>query len=772
MRRLLSPAVGPRAAALALAVSLAAAACGDDPPAASPDAGINDETDSGPSGEGDAAAEDTSAASCEHPCLDEQGRNDRRLCPAPAADWTCTDGCCVALFKCQSDDDCRTEGYALGQCADDRFDCRCDLPTGLCGTWYCGVDSDCGDGTFCVGGTCQPAGDAPLAYRVHGPTSLTLLTGYSQTVRVDGTRTRPDGVVVEPVEATWASADPTIATVDGAGRITAVAAGETTVTGRAGETTVATVSVTVRGVDPSDSLTVLLRSTSASTPLSGVWALVDAAGTVVFSGPIPADGLLRHGAPLAGPVDLHVLPAEHDWVSWAGLTSGAVLDLPLAPAAFGRVELDASGAIVAESTQLSHVGLVRGTPDFSAYRTEGAFEIVLTSTRLGAALFDFSLPALLGADVRRYLDPDHNIPRVSAADPLSAPGGIVFNLAGPAIPDFTLTAPEGKPGIWTLGGRLDINEIAEYSGTIVDALSGGDLDFTQIVGAIFPLFRNFWSAYSADVVVDGVGDPARVTTYNPKLLTPMAITTQMVIPPLPRIGDLGWADALFLLGGALTPDGAMVPLGLNGGADTADKGENPPDGRADADAGTPGIDPYPLPMAPLHSGLSGPHSRFVTVTVAVSIPGGGDPRPSAGSVVLTRLAPGERPPAETTVAPFLGFPEAASYDPETRTVRWGAVAGADLQRVLFKGKRGRHWTVYGAKNGRVTLPVPADLGVEEDRAALEGVETVLINSLDFARDEDAAGVGTKTGPSFDLLLALVDRVSFLDVKNTRPPAAR
>ena len=763
--------------AAALVAAAAFVACGGDSapvegaPDVTPASDMTPEADA--TTEADAASE-ADATTCEHACLDEQGRNDRRLCPSPVSDWNCVAGCCVAVFKCDDDDDCRTEGYALGQCKDDRFDCRCDVPTGVCGTWYCGVDADCGEGQFCVSGACAADPGGELSYRSHGPSALRLPVGYRHQVLVDATRATPDGgLIVLPAEVVWTSGAPAVATVAADGVITAVTAGDAQVTARVGAATVATISVSVLPVDQTTGLTVLLRSTSLSTPLAGVWALVDAGGQTVHQATIPADGLLHHPGELAGNVDLHIFADHHDWVSWTGLVPGAVLDLPVAPAAYGRIELDPAGAIVADSTRLDHVGLIRGTPDFGNYSAEGAFEVVLTSTRLGTALFDFSLPALLGADVKRYLHPDHNIPRVSAADSLSVPGGVVFNLAGPAIPDYTLTAPEGKPGVWTLGGRLDLNEISEYSGTIVDALSGGNLDFTQIVGAIFPLFRNFWSGYSADVVVGGLGDVTQVTRHDARLTTPMTVTTAMVIPPLPRIGELGWADALFLLGGALTPDGAMVPLGLNGGADTANKETDPADGRADGDPNAAGVNPFPLPMAPLHAGLSGPHSRFITVAAAVSIPGGGsDPRPSAGSVIMTRHAPGVRPPARSELPAFLGFPESASFDPATRTLRWASVEGADLQRILVKGKRGRHWTIYGAFRGSAVLPAPATFGVEEDRLTLDAVESVLINSLDFANGVDASGLGVAGGIAFDLLLGLVDRVSFLDVKNTRPPADR
>jgi len=756
-------------------------ACGDDPPAKT-DTSVADTT--GADTDEDAVQTDTVEADltgqdvvdedvptvCEHACLDPQGRNDRRLCPAPVTDWLCTAGCCAEVFKCANDDDCRAEGYTNGQCADDRFDCRCNVSSGACSTWFCGVDADCESGELCIAGTCIADNDEAISLRLVGPESVVLAVGFTHDMNVDGTRPDDAGLLARAVTATFASASDAIATVDADGVITAVAVGSTTITASLEGSAPVTVNVSVVNIDAGDALTVVALTERTREPVAGIFVVTDASGTVLTTDDIPTDGVIRFASTEAGPFDLHIFADEHDWISWQGLAKATVLQLSVALAAYGSIELDMAAEIVAENTILNHVGLIRGVPDYGNYKYEGALELVLTSGALSTALFDFSLPALLGADVKRFLDPDHNIPRVNAAESLSVPGGVVFGLAGPAIPDFALTAPRGKIGIWSLGGKLDINDVAEYSGAIVDALSGGSLDFTQIVGAVFPLLRNFWSGYNPAVIVATAGDPSAVVTYNPVLTTPMSFNSATLIPALPAIGTLGYADALFLLGGAQTSDGFMVPLGLNGGADTSDKETNPADGFADADERTPARDPFAIPFAALHSGLQGPFTRFMSVAVAVSIPAGSsDPRPSAGSATLSRFAPGEKPPAAFTAPDFLAFPATGTFNPETRTIVWADVDGADLQRVLIKGKRGRHWTVYGANN-TFTFPTPSDFGVTEDRLNLEAMESLLINSIDFDAAVNAGNIGKASGTPFDLLLTVVNRVSFLDVRKARPVA--
>jgi hypothetical protein len=253
----------------------------------------------------------------------------------------------------------------------------------------------------------------------------------------------------------------------------------------------------------------------------------------------------------------------------------------------------------------------------------------------------------------------------------------------------------------------------------------------------------------------------------------MTMATRLAVPRLPAIGDIGTADALFLLGGAQTADGFMVPLGLNGGADTADKEANPPDGFADGDERSPGIDPFSLPIAALHSGLQSPHTRYLTVAVAVSIPtGSGDPRPSAGSAVLQRFGAGEAPAADVQVHDFLGFPMSGWWNPSERRVYWAPIAGADMQRVLFKGKRGRHWTIYGSgETDFVQLPDVSDFEINENRIAIDDLESVLINSIDFEDGFGADRVAAGNGLPIDMLLTVVKRVSFIDIKRVQSAPA-
>jgi hypothetical protein len=756
-------------------------ACSDDP---APRADVTDTAQSADAADAtddaDASSDatDTSSASpdatdtagvCENPCLNEFGKNDKSLCPDPKSEWQCVDGCCEPVFRCTADADCTTRGFDEGQCDDTRFACRCDVGSGTCFEWLCVVDGDCEAPAVCDGGRCE----SPLPADVLTPRIIdrpTVLTpGATYPLHVEGVG---DGAV-QALAATWSSSDDAIATVDANGLVTAHdKAGPVTLTathqGR-------TASLTLENVLPAGTdLTLVVRTELTWEPVTGYYAVVDAAGAVTTD-TLPLDGIIRFPTAGEAPFDVHIFADENDWVSWLDLAPGTTLYLPIPRTLYARLDVDPAGTFT-DASQMRNVGIVTGTPDFTTYGYEGALDLVLTTTGLSSALFDFSLPVLLGSDVKRYLHPDANIPRVDVTQPLTLPGGVVFNLAGPAVPNYIITAPRGVHRLWSLGGRLDLNDIAEYSGAIVDAVAGGDLDFTKIVGAVFPLFRNFWSGFTEGLAVDTLDDPTAPIRLDQKLTTPMATSIALDMPPLPSLGERGdparptYADGLFLLAGAQTIDGFMLPLGLNGGADTSDKQNNPPDGLADGDERTPEKDPFPLPLAALHSGLEGPHTRYIVAAVAAAIPaGGGDPRPSSGSATLARWAPGERPPAAYALAPFLGFPLGGGTSFENRTISFEAQDGADLQRVLLKGKRGTHWTFYGATPGTaLAVPSPAELGLPEsvaDRFVRDSLESVLINSLDFAAGADLPTLARPGGLMLDLLLGVVERVSFIDFKN-------
>lgn len=774
-------------------LALTAIACGDDESPATDTADTTVPDSSQPDGNDveDTADDSTDVEpdtnTCEHPCLNEFGNNDKSLCPDPKSDWTCKAGCCEEVFRCEVDADCATEGFTLGQCTDNRFACRCNAtgaaigtaapqPAGTCYQWLCAIDSECGNSEVCAGGRCIAAtASEGLSVRIlDRQTVLTPASTYQ--LHVEGFNPT-DLDIVRPVVATWTSSDTAVATVDTNGLVTGgETAGVVTITATLGQKTDTIILENVVA-SPIDAVTMVVRTELTWEPLVGSYVMVDNNGYTAI-GTIPNDGIIRVStsqSTLVGPFDIHVLSEENDWVSWLDIPSGSVKYLPVPQTIYSRLEANQDNEFVAES-QMRNVGIISGTPDLSSNKYEGALDLVLTSTGLSSALFDFSLPVLLGSDVKRYVHPDSNIPRIDKTEALTIPGGVVFNLAGPAIPSYVLAAPRGTHRLWTIGGRLDLNEIAEYSGAIVDAIAGGDLDFTQIVGAVFPLFKNFWSGYAAEVTVTDIEQPDKVVTYNQKLTTPMGFGSRLAIPKLPSLGALGepaterFADGLFLLSGAQTVDGFMVPLGLNGGADTSDREVNPADGFADGDERTPAKDPFPLPFAPLHSGLQGPYTRYIVAAVAASIPAGGsDPRPSAGSASLLRWAPGEKPPLDQELPAFLGFPDDLGVDFETRTIKVSAHPDADVMRVLIKGKRGAHWTFYGVPaDGSFEVPDLTALGLFEalgDRFVKDDIDSVLVNALDFAAGLATTKLGDVGGLQLDTLLGLVDRVSFLDIKN-------
>lgn len=768
-----------RLAPLLLSLTLfAAPACSDDPNTATDtDTTVDTTPDTSPDTVADTTPEDVSdispdgdATSCEHPCLNAFGKNDKSLCPDPKSDWQCTEGCCQPVFKCQVDADCATRGFTEEQCSDERFACRCNVAAATCYTWLCAVSSECGANELCAGGKCVTIPDK---------TGLSLRILERQTVLTPGATYALHAEAFDPqnldivvlATPTWSSSNANVLAVAADGTVTGGAtAGTATITATSGDKTATIVLENV--VPAGNDVTLIVRTELTWEPITGSYLVVDAQGNTTAE-EIPLDGIIRVPTTGSAVHDIHILADDNDWVSWLALAPGTTLYLPIPKTTHGKVVIDEAGTYTAE-TDLHNVGIITGVPDYTTYSYEGTLEIVLTTTGLSSALFDFNISTLLGSEVKRFLDPNAQIPRVDKTNPIGVPGGIVFNLLGPAIPSYVLTAPKGHHRLWSLGGKLDINDIAEYSQVIFDAVGGGDLDFTKIVGAVFPLFRNFWSGYSGDVQVSTVGDKDTRVAHTQKLTTPMGVLVNVDIPALPALGEsgaLGWADGLFLLSGAQTADGFMVPLGLNGGADTSDKVNNPADGLADGNERTPEKDPFLLPAAPLHSGLQGPLTRYLVTAIAASIPAGSsDPRPSAGAATLVRWAPGEKPPANLALQPFLGFPTHAGSDYAARKVFLEGVTGADVLRLLVKGKGGEHWTVYGARGEtQVVLPNPADFGIEADRFVKDKTDSLLVNGLDFAPGTDVTKLGRPGGLALDLLLGLVDRVSFIDIKNAPLP---
>ncbi|MEC9072864.1 MAG: hypothetical protein VX938_10810, partial [Myxococcota bacterium] len=555
---------------------------------------------------------DGEAGVCENPCLNEFGKNDKKLCPDPKSEWTCTGGCCIPVFKCATDEDCADQGFAEGQCTEERFGCRCETASGVCFPWYCAVDSECGEGESCDGGSCVegPSADALAPRILGGPRVLTPeATGQMVADAWDSAT----GLASPETAVQWSSDAPDVVEVSETGEATGGdTAGEATLTGKVGDKEA---TWTVRNIvpDPSATVTVIAIVAGTSDPVAGEYAAVNGeSGELLASGPIPADGVIEATTDGAGGVDVHLFGQGTDWVSW--LRGDGVVLLPVPRTAWGEISLDPADEVQAEGTELEGMNIVSGEVDFGDYPKQGELELTLSSFPLGNGLFDFSLETLLGPEVSRYFDPGHSLPGVDTDEVAQIPGGLTFSLSTPAILTYQLGAQPGDRRVWTVGGRISLEEISEYADLLFAAFDDG-LDFNLLVGTLFPTFADFWSAVTPVSEVPGDGSldatKAPVTLAFPSPLR--TLVTPSDLPPLVRdedvpglcsgeggtscsgdedcpeestcegakaAGSLGWANALFLLNGAITGDALMVPLGINAGSDTSDPELNPEDGVA------------------------------------------------------------------------------------------------------------------------------------------------------------------------------------------------
>jgi hypothetical protein len=752
---------------LTLACCLAMTGCGDDTTQIPPDATIDGATHST-----DSSQHSDVPAVCENICFDNFGKSKKSLCPDPISDWNCIKGCCEPVFRCVDDADCARRGVSEEQCQDLGFDCRCTVSDGTCYDWYCGVDSDCAEGELCAAGKCQATpGTADLAIRFVSQ-SRVLATGAQAQLLVEGFNPKNADVVVE-VDVTYESQDAEVVSVSADGEVTGGSKdGNVAVIAMLVADPSVTASVQMRNVatTPGQTLLVLATQRNSVQAVAGRYALIGSqAGETLAAGALPDSGVIAFTDPLPeGGVDVHVFGAKSDWISVLGVKGGVVL-LPSGEVAWSELAVTKDGEVDLEASSLDGMRAISGIPDFSDYDKTGEFEVTLNCFALSDALFDFSLDALLGSDMKRYFHPDASIPGIDKTEPAEMPGGVTFGLGGPALPEYWLASTPNKRLLWTLGGRVELGEVAPIIGDVLDALTGGDdLDIGKLVSAIIPLFGSFWSAINPDVTIEP-GDASEVITLNPTLRVPMGLSSSLNVPPLPAIEDKGWADALFMIAGAFTADGNMIPLGLNAGTDTIDAKLYPGDGRADADPKTPEMDPFKVPFAMLHSGLGGPHTRYGVATVAAIIRGSDDPRPEGGSAILTVAEPQTRLPENVNLDDFLGFPLGSQWDPDTRAITVEALPGADSQRVLFKGSKGAHWTIWMRGQTTYTVPVVSEL-FDGDELMLDRASDnrlILINSFDFEEGISIDDILSPSHATLDLLLNVTNRVSFVDVRPTK-----
>lgn len=760
-------------------------ACGDDTStssnadAAAPDAVTSSDDSSGSNGDDGASdassggveadtieppgdiADDAGAEVCQHPCLNEFEQSDKKLCPDPKSDWTCEEGCCEPVFRCEVDADCTTQGFDEGQCTDQALPCVCDGETGDCYSATCSTSSQCADGLLCAAGACvgQPA-DSDVMLRIISRQTA-LVTGASTAVLIDG-YISADADVRFPVEVTWASDDEAVMTISAEGVATGGEVGGDAVL-TATHAGGASASITLRNVVPSaeDTLTLIAMSEGTLQPATGHYALVDSAsGETIAAGALPDTGVVRTDYATSAGVDVHVFADGHDWVSQLNVTGSALL-VPLTPTMWGAIAMNPEGELT-EETELVGATVVEGAVDMGDYEKAGEVELTLSALPFGATLFDFNLESILGASVKRFFHPDTALPGVDTTETLEMPGGLTFAFAGPAVSTYVLAVPPGNSTVWTLGGRIGIDEVFAFSDDIFEAFGGGTVNFGQIASYLMPFFTEFWSGLAATPALSLEGDTLH--TVNTTLETPMALHMDIDVPTLPTLGELGWASTVFGIGGAMTGDDLFYPLGLAAAGDTSDETKWPADGEIDGIEETPEPDPLALSLAPLYGELNGPHSRYTTALVALSIrDGGDDPRPEGGSAIFVSAAAGAAHQTSFPDMDFLAFSLESAWDADSRAVTAEAVPEAETVRLLFKGATGSNWTLWLNGNDTYTVPTPSDLVAEmtEDRAATPA--TILISQFDLAPNVTLDALREPGSPTIQELLHQVDRTSFVEL---------
>lgn len=687
-------------------------------------------------------------------CINEvSGNPSRRICldaGFPEGTECVSDGevaCCVPPFQCTTDETCEAARATEEFCADPRYPCTCDVPTGECRTTVCTADADCGDSERCLDGLCEAAPDpSALVARILSAPGFAA-SGDEVSLVAVAVDPNDASVVDASAEIAWLveSRDGSVVTPSGVVTVgTGIARVRARVAANA-EDAGDTVEIYVAPASASDALLVWVFDENRRVPLEGARVLVGASEFVTGG-----DGTVS--VPTAGPSDVHVFAEGYAHVSVLGVEGRSVaIPLPVnaraqitrPPTAEQCVATDASLTATFQSEgcggpgepdclcfELENVDVVAGAPSFAELPAFGDTEVTISGFSLGNSLLDLNFDLILGPSVDRTLGPPIN-------QDGDIPSGVTLRFNGdPLIGTFVATAPVGARSLWTIGGRIALNDILL---DVVGSLSG-DLDIGAIIATVLPFFENFYSDVSPRLPLLAEGTfPVR----DPELA--LSVPTQrrvaIEVPTLPEL-DRGYADTLIVLGGALVPGEGFVPLGITGGADAT--GSDTADGEVDGDTSTPEKDPLAMAMAPMHGPTLSSGSRYMFAGVSLLLDDyDGAPR-EASSGLIRLLEPGAPLPSTVQLGgegfPAFALGSAWGGADASRTLSLGeGDAGFDLLRVVFRDDQDHLWIVYApGDTNTIAMPSVEAIAPAEDRTAADRVNVV--------------GITLRDGTSYDALL--------------------
>lgn len=632
------------------------------------------------------------------------------------------DGCCVKVI-CTADSDCTAPA-------------KCNIQRGICAVDACdpAVPSSCPAGTQCVNTSnaagevlseCVPVGNVPTPATCtfdvaqfslrQGETRKLNLTGYSAA-----------GAQLPRSNAALTSSAMAVATVGTDGTVTAVGAGEATISGAA--TTPCTATLKVYGTVPAADARAVVFDGRTGAPLAGVKVqLRKNTGTpVVVDTNASGEATFTGGGPAADIKDITAFPAGHTWVTYVapGTNDVAFYTDPALPA--------------------GQVAGVNGTFNLdSAAPPVGDIKLGLAAFSIAGALSDLNLAGLIGKTVPT----DVVIPSASINQmDVPLPSGVYLKFSSENIKtdvDMYVDGPctsaaPCKRVLWGLGGQVSLGKI----GPIISGVAGGggDINAASILTSVLPFFKKFYHFAQGKFELTQIADPGEnvrptfpgtPVTVRPNFL--LAKGAQWVIPTLPT---LPWdntknVSGALVLTGSLVAGQGFVPLGISAGLDECTNGSTSTcktsaaaDGliscadengtSADECMGYAAGDVV-LDYAPPHDGLEG--SPFATVAVALDIN-----NLTSGTALTSVLVS-----LNSTITPqgsgknnfagdFLGFNK-GGYTAATRTYTGTSrVTGADFYRLNLD-TNGATWLVYfkpAADAFSVEVP-PVAAGVTGDR---------------------------------------------------------
>jgi MYXO-CTERM domain-containing protein len=270
---------------------------------------------------------------------------------------------------------------------------------------------------------------------------------------------------------------------------------------------------------------------------------------------------------------------------------------------------------------------------------------------------------------------------------------------------------------WGIGGKADLADLIDKLGPII---SGGSVEFAQLVVDLIPMIQNFNTDLvpNVDVVaidmvedvldIDGDGD---TTDYVPDYynfprqnMAPKVKIDQTMTFNAPAL-EVGTYDSVILIGGIIVRGAGFVPMGIGVGVDSIDE-TDPSDGIID--------DPIVLKVASIAGRIPEDQIRRVVLALALNMnAGSGDPEYHAGQIILVNDFSGTYSLAQFMLPPQL------DYDAAARNLNVSSPpANADMFQALFSEDNRAGWHVYSADSTSFSLPTAPPPG---DRSAHAGL---------------------------------------------------